>query len=371
MDKTDHLREIIVERIRQENGISFREYMEMALYYPGLGYYTSSGDKIGITGDYYTSPALTGLFGQLIGKQLEEMWRLLGETDFTVVEYGAGTGILCRDILAYLKKNEKLYRGLRYCIIEKSPAMREKEFASLGPHEKVSWHDSIQDIRLESGCVLTNEVLDNFSVHKVLMRDRLMEVHVVKPAGRFEEVVHPAPDELNEYLDKLDVKLPKGFCTEINLEAVQWLGEVAGALKKGFVMTIDYGYPSHELYCENHSSGTLKCYSKHMVNDDPYYNLGEQDITAHVNFSALSRWGEAYGLSICGYTDQSHFMHALGFADYLRKLEKEKRPELKEKGAALLHTFLLDMGSKFKVLIQQKGLPDSQLSGLLFSRKVA
>jgi SAM-dependent MidA family methyltransferase len=236
----------------------------------------------------------------------------------------------------------------------------------------VSWHDTLQDIPLDAACILTNEVLDNFSVHRVLMQDELMEVHVIKRTHKsFDEVLRPAPDELKAYLDQLDVKLPKGYCAEINLEATWWLEEIASAMKRGFIMTIDYGYPSHELYSGSNISGTLKCYSKHSITDNPYINLGEQDITAHVNFSALVRWGEKNGLSCCGFTEQSHFMHALGVADHLRKLEGEKRPEVREKGAQLLHTFLLDMGSKFKVMIQQKGVPGAQLSGMLFGRKVA
>src|SRR5688572_31550447 len=118
------LSEIILKRIKENGPISFRDFMEMSLYYPGLGYYTSSNDKIGMNGDYYTSGSLTPGVGALIARQLEEMWRLLGEKEFTVVEYGAGLGTLCHDILDYLKLNSRLYDKLHYCIIEKSPVMR-------------------------------------------------------------------------------------------------------------------------------------------------------------------------------------------------------------------------------------------------------
>lgn len=363
------LSEIITQKIRKDGPISFRDFMEIALYHPELGYYTSAGDKIGERGDFYTSPYFTSIFGELIGKQLEEMWHLLGRQAFTVVEYGAGTGALCRDILNQLKNNEELYDKLHYCIIEKSPVMREKEKMILP--EKVSWYDTIQDIPAITGCILSNEVVDNFSVHQVVMEDELMEVFVDDENG-FVERLNPASSALKNYLDQLKVRLPNGFRTEINLQAIEWIEEVAAALKKGFVLTIDYGYPSSELYSRDRSSGTLVCYNKHQVNYLPYSNIGEQDITAHVNFSALGHWGLQNGLEHCGFTNQAYFLRALGLVDHLKKMEesgKYKHASNQEK-AFMIHTFLMDMGSKFKVLIQHKGLQQPTLSGLTFSQQL-
>src|SRR5476651_2551375 len=149
---------IIKQRIGNEGPLSFRDFMEMALYYPELGYYTGPKDKIGRAGDFFTSSNLTHAFGAMIGKQLEEMWRLMGEGEFTIVEYGAGTGALCEDILNYLQGNPKMYDQLRYAIIEKSPAMRDLEKARL--NEKVNWYHYIEDIAPVTGCVLSNELLD-------------------------------------------------------------------------------------------------------------------------------------------------------------------------------------------------------------------
>jgi SAM-dependent MidA family methyltransferase len=365
----EDLSDIIIEKIRQEGSIPFREFMEMALYHPGMGYYNTERIKIAPEGDYFTSPVYTSVFGVLIGKQIEEMWRLMDETPFTIVEYGAGTGALCNDLLEHLKSNTRLFKDLRYCIIEKSPAMREREKEQIRAVEKISWHDSITEIPMDAGCVLTNEVLDNFSVDKVVMQDRLMKVCVDHRNG-FSEVLEPASDELVEYLDLLGVKLPKGFCTEINLQATRWITEVAAALKKGFVITIDYGHPSAELYSDAWRAGTLKCYSKHSVHDNAYANIGEQDITAHVNFSALNTWGMQSGLSCCGFTDQVHFMHALGIVQHLREVEQRIRCRKDEKDQRLLQTFLLDMGSKFKVMIQQKAAEPALLTGMTFRRKI-
>jgi SAM-dependent MidA family methyltransferase len=146
-----HLSEIIIEKIKEDGPISFCDFMQMALYYPDEGYYTSAEERIGKEGDYYTSPTITPLFGTLLAKQLEEMWISLGRKEFTVVEYGAGTGTLCRDILNALQGNGELYDNLHYCIIEKSSSRQKYE-----GNPKLSWHKSIQDISPFTGCILSN-----------------------------------------------------------------------------------------------------------------------------------------------------------------------------------------------------------------------
>lgn len=360
------LSEIIIQRIKAEGPVSFHDFMEMALYYPDLGYYTSPEDKIGKKGDFYTSSNLTPAFGAMIGRQLEEMWDLLGRNDFTIVEYGAGTGALCRDILDYLKNNAEFYDKLNYCIIEKSPVMRAREKTHL--HEKVSWYDSIQDIPDITGCILSNELLDNFSVHQVVMEDELMEVFV-DYNNDFVELLKPAKNALTNYFVELNVNLPKGFRTEINLEATEWIKEIAVSLKKGYVITIDYGYPSSELYRDHRRTGTLVCYNKHRINDNPYIDIGEQDITTHVNFSAVTHWGLKNGLEYCGFTDQGYLLLCLGFKDYLRKMVEEPGPDYMnyKKELSLTQTLLVDMGRKFKVLIQGKNIPKQKLLGLRLS----
>lgn len=365
------LSEIIRNKIQKEGSISFHDFMEMALYYPELGYYTSVSDKIGENGDYYTSPYLSNIYGNVLAKQLEEMWHLTGKKDFTVVEYGAGTGSLCVDILKQVQRNSEFYKKINYYIIEKSEPMRDKEKRLLGDSnidKNIYWYNSINEIPPFTGCVLANEVLDNFSVHKVIMNgNELMEVFVDHD-NRFTESLQPASDVLKNYFNQLNVQLPDGFCTEANLEAIDWLKEVAGPLEKGFVLTIDYGFPSSELYQSNRRLGTIVCYHKHSVNDLPFDNIGKQDITAHVNFSALNLWGKQNGLMNCGFTDQSQFLLGLGLAEYLRKIETAGKTNYaaKEK-LSVIHNLLMSMGKKIKVLIQQKGLQRPALSGLRFS----
>jgi SAM-dependent MidA family methyltransferase len=357
------LSEIIIQKIGKDGPMSFYDFMEMCLYYPGMGYYTSLQDKIGKKGDFYTSSNISSVFGAMIGKQLEQMWDITGKKKFTIVEYGAGTGMLSHDILEYLKNNPAFYEQLNYCIIEKSPVMREKEKALLTG--KVNWYDTIRDIPVITGCILSNELVDNFSVHQVVMQDELMEVFVDYKNG-FVETLKPAGNALTNYLAELNVVLPKGFRTEINLEATEWIKEIAACLQKGFVLTIDYGYLSEELYKDRRSRGTLLCYHKHTINDQPYSNIGEQDITTHINFSALSHWGLKYGLDTCGFTNQAGFLLGLGCEEHLTKtlLQKQDNYLHLQQYSFLKYTLLVDMGHKFNILIQRKGVPDKMLLGL-------
>jgi SAM-dependent MidA family methyltransferase len=355
------LSSIIIQKIKRHGPISFYDFMEMALYYPELGYYTSSHEKIGTEGDFYTSSNLGPAFGELLGKQIEEIWWILGEKEFTVVEMGAGLGLLSGDVLSYLKTNHELYRDLNYSIVEKSPVFRNEQKKRLGA-ENVSWHDSITKLSGMTGCIFSNELPDAFPVHVVVMENELMEVFVDYEKG-FIEVLKPATYELKNYFEELKINLPFGYRTEINLDAIKWMKEIGSTLKKGFVITIDYGYPSYELYQEYRNRGTLMCYNKHSVNETPFEHIGEQDMTTHVNFSALDHWGCKNGLVLCGFTDLAHFLIGLGMDEYLKNL-LEKEPLNYYRKMLPVKTLLMGMGETFKILIQKKGVERLELSGL-------
>lgn len=357
------LSEIIADRIKREGAISFHDFMEMALYYPELGYYNSDPDKIGSDGDFYTNANLSNAFGAMIGRQIEEMWLILEKKPFKIIEYGAGTGLLCHDILDYLKDNTALYNDLSYCIIEKGISMQEKQKKYL--HEKVSWYNSIGEISEINGCILSNELVDNFSVHQVIMQDQLMEVYV-DYSDDFIEIVKPANKQLIDYFAALNIQLPKGFRTEVNLEAILWIKEIAQFLNKGYVITIDYGTISSELYSSRRNCGTLICYNKHHKYDNPYLHIGDQDITSHVNFSALSYWGTQNGLKLSGITEQASFLLGLGIKEYQNKLLLTNPVNLISalQESIINYRLLMDMGTKFKVLIQEKNVPSYLLSGL-------
>ena len=356
-----NLSDKIIQKIQKSGPISFHDYMEMALYYPGLGYYTSSVEKFGHEGDYYTSPIISSMYGQMLGKQLEEMWHLLGKEPFTIVEYGAGTGALAKDIHTYLKNNEELYKNLQYIIIEKSESLRKVQQHL--PVEKVIWINDIKEISGFSGCVLSNEVLDNFAVHSVVMKDELMEVFVDYADG-FKEILKPADSELKNYLSDQNITLPQDYRTEINLEANDWIKDIAKNLQKGFVITVDYGYPAGEYYAEKRKLGTLACYYKHTVTEEYYKNIGQQDITAHVNFTALVIFGKKYGLQFSGFCNQNYFLRSLGLTNHLRTLEMNAK---NKESFMEINKLIMDMGNKFKVLIQQKNVEGKYLTGMQFS----
>ena len=358
------LEQIIIDRIRKEGPISFHDYMEMALYHPGTGYYTSRSDKIGPGGDFYTSSNVTPIYGEMIGRQLEEMWEHLGRGPFTIVECGAGTGKLCHDVLAYLQHNEPLSNALEYCIVERSAAMRDKECSLVG--NRVKWYDSIADVPEVTGCIFSNELIDNFAVHQVVMKDELMEVFVDYDEG-FKETLQPASQELKDYFAELGVALAPDFRAEVNLEAVNWIRSVATRLNKGYVLTIDYGYPSSELYKEHRREGTIVCYNHHTVNSEPYSEIGAQDITSHVNFSSLHHWGAKHGLDLCGFTNQAFFLLSLGIGERLAQNLAQNAKDWYtgyRRNSHIIQNLLIDMGHKFKVLIQRKNVPQVQLSGL-------
>ena len=235
--------------------------------------------------------------------------------------------------------------------------------------EKVIWYNSIGELGEIEGCIISNEVVDNFPVHQVSMEDELKEVFVDYNKG-FIEVLRPAGVALINYLKELDVSLPRGFRTEINLDAVEWLKEIGAGLKRGYILTIDYGGSSPDLYNERRKRGTLVCFHNHTVNEYPYDAIGAQDITAHVNFSALSHWGRKNGLSSYALINQAEFLLALGFKEYLRKNVQGNDLMLSvKKEAFLTQTLLLDMGMKFKVLIQEKGDMHVDLLGLKFAKQ--
>lgn len=348
--------DIVISTINQNGPISFRDFMEIALYHPEYGYYTSPGDKIGQNGDFYTSPFVTASFGHMIAKQIMEMWEQLDVREFTIVEYGAGTGILCRDLVNYIESNIHPNKYLNYIIIEKSPSLRATQATIVPPG--VKWVDAINEMKPFVGCVLSNEVIDNFPVHQVYMEKELKEVYI-DHAEVFKEILQPASTPLKEYLDQLNIALPQGTKAEINLDAIQWLKDISSVLQKGFVLTIDYGYPAANLY--QLSQGTLVCYHKHQRNYCPYINIGTQDITTHVNFSALKHWGIKNGLQYSGYTSQTYFLLGMGLTNAVREDETHHSP------GNFLKTFLVEMGSRLKVLIQHKGLIPNPLSGLKFS----
>ena len=378
----------IIKEIQVSGPISFARFMELALYHPTFGYYMRFADKgdaeqpanglgedrIGWSGDYYTSCDVSPILANSVAKQIAQMDTLLGQPDpFTVVEMGAGKGVLARDVLkACPAVSNSLANRLRYVLIERSPMMQASQQQLLMPwigEGRVAWLGSLAELPTEhiEGVLLSNELVDAFPVHRIRVVDgEPREVWVDYVDGRFYERLQPcSTPDLRNYLQRLaahDVVLAEGACADINEQAIPWMKDVARVLRRGFVVTIDYGHLAHDLYGPERKKGTLLCYYHQMASEDPYQLVGLQDMTTHVDFSALAAVGEEEGLHVTGFTNQMSFLTSLGVERVLESLE----PGTAEFQSVLQLLRPNGMGSTFKVLIQHKGLEKPELDGLRF-----
>lgn len=367
------LAELLASRIRSRGEMTFASFMEAALYEPNLGYYTSPGRKVGAEGDFYTSMNVHSAFGRLISREIGRFFELLGSpAAFTVAEAGAGGGQLAQDILdAISEENQTLYNALTYRLIEKEPSLKEAQAARLERHsERLAWSspNELEKGKLKfTGCIISNELFDAMPVHLVEMTDDgLKEVYVgAGPEGFRERLAAPSTPELAAYLNRFEVNLMRGQRAEINLVAPHWIAAAADALERGFVLTIDYGYLTEELYTPQRKAGTLLCYYKHTTSDNPYERVGEQDITTHINFSQLMEAGNDAGLATVWYGEQYRFLLGLGLMEELVRLEAQAETEQEKiKHRLALKKLMLPeggMGDTFKVLIQAKGVANPQL----------
>ncbi|MCY7322159.1 MAG: class I SAM-dependent methyltransferase [Phormidesmis sp. CAN_BIN36] len=359
--------------------ISFAEYMEMALYHPRYGYYAANHGKIGAHGDFFTSPHLAVDFGELLAKQFAEMWQILGQPQpFTLVEMGAGQGLLAADVLSSLQRQyPDCFAALEYVIIEKAAALiteQKQRLKSWQSGVKIEWR-SLDEIPARSivGCVFSNELVDAFPVHLVtLVNQALQEVYVTVQSDEFVEVVSSlSTSRLTDYFDLNRIDLsnpayPDSYRTEVNLAALDWLSLTSDRIQRGYVLTIDYGYIATRYYNPRRSQGTLQCYYQHSHHNNPYVNVGQQDITAHVDFTALERQGDRCGLKTLGFTQQGLFLMALGLGDRLAALGQIDAKNAQDIQTAILrrdalHQLMNPMGlGNFGVLIQSKGLTEAE-----------
>ncbi len=365
------LLEVVREYILEKGQITFAEYMELCLYHPEYGYYSASRQRIGRSGDFFTSSSVHALFGQLICRQLYEMWQLLGENQFTVVEQGAGEGHLCLDILDEAQRiDPRFYDNLRYVLVEIGADGRERQQRLLETHAaagRLAW-SSLGEMQGIQGCFLSNELVDAFPVHLVEQGDSgLQEVYVAwGDDGPVEVLGAPSTPELLAYFDRLGIRLAEGNRAEVNLTAPRWMSQVAGTLAKGFAITVDYGYPAAELYAPLRRAGTLMCYRRHQAHEDPYSYIGCQDITSHVDFTTLQQVGLESGLEPLFFGPQYRFLMALGFVQKLMEMEARETDPNKARSLRMTLKNLImpgaGMGETFKVLVQGKSVGAVQLS---------
>ncbi len=375
-NESRELKDFILSQIKERGAIPFSEFMEWCLYHPDYGYYRSENTKIGVAGDYYSSPCVHPLFGYLIAKQLSQMAEILGCRRFDVVEMGAGRGWLGEDILNWAQKSQiPFYDHLEYTLIEKNSSFVREQKERLAPYAeegKVLWMDPEEmekGKRVFEGCFVSNELVDAFPVHRVTVaQGKLREAYVIQKNGQFEEEWGELSDpRLSSYFESMGVALEEGQKAEVNLKALDWMESVGRHLERGFVLTIDFGYAAQELYASTRREGTLLCYFRHQTYDNPYQRVGEQDITSHVNFTGLIRKGEQAGLRFTGLVPQYRFLIALGILQEMESIGK-KLPSIDELKLRLSLKHLIEpdlgMGEVCKVLIQHKGIARPQLDGL-------
>jgi SAM-dependent MidA family methyltransferase len=322
------LLEIIRAEIARSDGrITFARYMELALYHPQHGYYTArrERDPVGRDGDFFTSVSVGPLFGRILATQFVRYREALGNpAEFQVVECGGRTGQLRADILQAVP-------DLDYPMIEANDPLPDRIV----------------------GCVFSNELLDALPVHRVGVRHgQWIEWYVT---DNLTEEPGPLSDpRLAGAVEGLPVGLMEGYRTEINLRALDWIADVARRLTRGFVLTIDYGFERTDYFAPHRQDGHLQCYHRHTRNADPFDRVGEQDITAHVEFTSVIERGRACGLELVTFTDQAHFLLEAG-EDIIREIVERTAGQLSKERAAI-HQLIHPghMGRAFKVLVQRK-----------------
>ncbi|MBI5599662.1 MAG: SAM-dependent methyltransferase [Deltaproteobacteria bacterium] len=365
----------IIRRIKEKGPLTFAEFMDVALYWPGGGYYTAaSGRRWGAGGDYVTNLDISPVFARMLAKQIHQMWRILGSPPvFHCVEAGAGRGWLTDGVMAAARE---LYpdfsRAIRVSIIEKNPALGKTDGTR-------SSHGDISEIAGHfTGCIYSEELLDAMPFHRVVMRGNgLKEIYVgyEDNRGLFDAEGEISTEELSEYfedlpavLDGLPVGLIEGQRAEVGLEAKRWIRKAAGLLDRGFIITVDYGMPAGELYSAGRS-GTLLCHFRHTMNDDPYRMVGAQDITCHVDFTTIRNEGIKAGLGVSGFTTQRNFLLGMGVLEELTEVPDPTAAAIKAIGRNQGIKELVmpgGIGDAMKILIQHRGVDAPRLAGFSF-----
>jgi SAM-dependent MidA family methyltransferase len=365
------LSELLAERIRRGGPISVAEFMRECLYHPSHGYYSRASTRR--FGDYYTSVDVHPIFGRLLARQFAEMWEQLGSPHpFSVAESGAGVGRLAAHILDFSARElPEFYAALRYVAVERSVARRAEHAARLANHAAAGRVSSAGEIprAIPCGCIFSNELLDALPVHRVVVKQgELQEIYVGFDDARFIEMLgKPSKPALEHYFREQGVTLEEGQQAEVCFEACEWIENAGRALEQGFVLTIDYGHEAGALYGAHHNRGTLLAYRDHAVSENLLDAPGEQDLTSHVNFTAVDLWGRRAGLVRTGLVTQSQFLVALGRANEFADLYEPGQTEIEKLRARLLLKNLIHpegLGEKFQVLIEHKGITTPQLTGL-------
>ena len=346
---------VIRTAIRQAGGqLPFDQFMQLALYAPGTGYYVNGGYKLGANGDFITAPDLSPLFGQCLANQCAELLEVMGSGD--LLEFGAGSGRMAASILRHLHTLDRL--PAHYLILDTSPDLRVQQHAYLAQTVPelmplISWLDHLPETSWR-GIILANELLDALPVHRVhYTHPAWLEEQVTWQHDRLQSIWAPIQSPaLAQAVRKIPTEsLPSGYQTEINLRLAPWLSVITEHLAQGALILIDYGYTATEYYHPERTDGTLMCYHRHQAHTNPYQRIGQQDITAHVNFSDLAHAGLDQGLLLAGFTTQAQFLLGTGLTDLLQQARQTHPTDEATLLAAVKQLPLPTMmGERFKVL---------------------
>ena len=369
---TDALRAsgALVSRIREKisgagGWIAFERFMEMALYTPGLGYYSGGAHKFGAGGDFVTAPEMTPIFAQTLAAQARQ---ILAASAPYLIEVGAGSGRLAADLLLELERRGSLPES--YHILDLSGELRERQRATLAERaprllSRVGWLDRLPE--RFSGLVLANELLDAMPVHLVRwggeeQLNAIFERGVAWQDGAFAWDERPAQGRILERAREIaaEYRPPTGYVSEIGLAAADWTAAWGGILARGVLLLIDYGFPRHEFYHPQRDSGTLMCHYRHHAHGEPFFLPGLQDVTAHVDFTAIAEAGCEAGLDLLGYTTQAAFLLNNGVTDVLARVPVENsRSYLPQARAVQKLVSPAEMGELFKVMAFGKGIAET------------
>ena len=364
LSHSERLISVIRDEIQANGGsISFKRYMEMALYQPGLGYYVAGTHKLGAQGDFITAPEISPLYSQCIANQCAE---ILSKVGGGVLELGAGSGIMAADILLELEKQNQLPE--HYYILDLSPDLIQRQQQTLqmhAPHllERVEWLSSLPTEF--NGVIIANEVLDAMPVSVFTQHeDNIYEHYVINENNKLLEQLKPANKKLKQQV--LSLKIPEDatpYTSELNPNIEAWLKILSDSLKAGVILLVDYGYPRSEYYLPERNKGTLICHYQHLVNESPLYYPGLQDITASVDFTAVAEAADTAELSVAGFTSQAGFLANAGLEKYFMQA-LDTNPDDQYKLAQQVRTLSLpsEMGERFKFIALSK-FYDAELMG--------
>lgn len=358
----------IADEIRARGPIPFARFMDLALNDPVLGYYAKGGERLGPGGDFFTASDVGTLFGECVARQLLEMDVRLGRpSPFAYVEIGAGRGLLAKDVAEEAARlDEDFARRLDLLLVDSSAAMRSLAARTV-PRAQVRGPESLGGGR--TGCVVAVELFDALPVHRVRRREgRLREVYVALEDGRLTEVEADPTPAARELAERYGAAPAEGDEAEVSPGARAVVRSLASALDRGFALIVDYGYRAPDLYGPERSRGTLLAYHRHAASEDLLARVGEQDLTAHVNFSSIEDEARDAGLEVLGLTTQDRFLIANGILRHFEDGDPERwgdpaRVRARLRAMQLIHPDA--MGRAFKVLILSKGVaPRPALAGL-------